>query len=157
MALQGRSRRRSVFVLTVLTTLAALAAGAIAIIACSDQGEGERCDRRAENQGSNDCNSGLVCTAAGELNGATTTQIGEGRCCPVDRQTATTVVCSRAPAPAGGDAAPPPETGAPAVTDGGSDAEGGPDTGAEGGLDAALESGADTGPDAKIDGDAAGD
>jgi hypothetical protein len=47
---------------------------------CSDQGEGERCDRAAA-QGSGDCDDGLVCVPAGELLEERT-----DLCCPPEGQ-----------------------------------------------------------------------
>jgi hypothetical protein len=52
--------------------------GASLAIACSKQGEGERCD---PNSGSLDCESGLVCRTADQLNIVAT---GVGLCCPPD-------------------------------------------------------------------------
>jgi hypothetical protein len=70
-------------------SLAALFAFAV-LFACSNQGEGGRCDHQASNGGNDDCQDGLICWQASSLgNGA-----GYDACCPVDRTTATTAVCS---------------------------------------------------------------
>ena len=53
--------------------------------ACSNGGEGERCDVRAENGGNDDCQNGLKCTPAIQLNGNAQQS---DRCCPLDRSTA---------------------------------------------------------------------
>ncbi len=67
----------------------AAALALVALLACSNQGEGERCDHLASNGGNDDCQDGLVCTPSSSLNGA-----GYDACCPVDRTQATTSVCS---------------------------------------------------------------
>ena len=127
--------------------LALLFAGAGAVlIACSNQGEGERCDRNGDNAGNDECRDGLRCTAAGELNGSPQTD----RCCPVIRTTAAALVCQIPPNPGGGDAAPPPEASVADVsvdspaTDTGTGTETGADTGTDTG------SGADAGTDAAL-------
>jgi hypothetical protein len=61
------------------------------VCACSEQGEGERCDT---NSGSLDCESGLVCRSREQLN----IEIeGEGRgvalCCPPDGVDPTVDAC----------------------------------------------------------------
>jgi hypothetical protein len=53
---------RSVAALAVASALAVLSAPG-----CSQQGEGERCDRVQANQTSSDCDSGLTCVARSEL------------------------------------------------------------------------------------------
>lgn len=90
---------------TIAAFALALAFGvAIVLPACSNQAEGDRCDTRSED----DCQDGLVCTAANLLNGAGNAD----RCCPplADRARATTSVCSL-PATPGSDAAIPVEAG----------------------------------------------
>lgn len=74
----------------------ALVAGLV-VAACSDEGEGQPCDPRANNNGNDDCQSGLICkTQAG----------GSPRCCPPDPAQATTPECTL---PSGGvDASPNP-------------------------------------------------
>lgn len=103
-------------------TLAGLLAGATVVIinACSNQPEGERCSVLAEGNGNDDCQDGLVCTEAKLLNNAGDTD----RCCPANRSTATTSVCSLQITPDGGNPAVPDDADtpdAPAV-DGGDDA-----------------------------------
>lgn len=100
--------------------LAALLAAAPIVAACSDQGEGERCDTRADNGGNDDCQSpGLVCVTASQLNG----NPNSDRCCPVDRSQAVTAVCSLAQTPPGTDAAPPPAQEAGPGADASDDSE----------------------------------
>ena len=75
--------------------LGCVALGCVALLSasllsgCSKQGEGERCDL---NSGSLDCESGLICTPADDLNVP-----GEGRgvalCCPVDTIQQTVDAC----------------------------------------------------------------
>jgi hypothetical protein len=96
---RGGSRRRGVAAAFALVAVVLLAA-------CSNQGEGGRCDTNAENSGAEDCASGLVCIPVNQLGrgqGATPT---EGRCCPADRSTATAADC-RIGATQAGDAAVP--------------------------------------------------
>jgi hypothetical protein len=69
---------------------------AIPFAACSNQGEGDRCDRRSDNTGTDDCQDGLVCTAQSELGSAAQSDI----CCPLDRTQATTTICAVHFAPA---------------------------------------------------------
>jgi hypothetical protein len=65
--------------------LFAVLASLTALIACSNQGEGEYCD---QSNGDNDCQSGLVCKPAPGLTGTFTT-----RCCPMSPADATTSAC----------------------------------------------------------------
>ena len=60
-----------------------LAVTALFFAACSNGGEGDRCSRFADNSGNDDCQNGLKCTLAGELNGKQEAD----RCCPQDRST----------------------------------------------------------------------
>ena len=79
--------------------------GFIAIAsACSNQGEGERCEIA---NGNDDCKTdeGLSCYPAGQLVDQTS-----DRCCPTDRSKATHPVC-RTPVDIVGDAATPADTG----------------------------------------------
>jgi hypothetical protein len=70
------------FAFLVLPFAAALLAGA-----CNGEGEGMPCDTRAGNGGNDDCANGLVCTSGlSNAQGA--------RCCPQNRQNATTPECS---------------------------------------------------------------
>lgn len=109
--------------------------------ACSGQTEGERCDVRSDNNGTDDCASNLVCTPSGQLNGSDT-----DRCCPADRTTATTLVC-QIPSTGGIDAAPPGDSAT---------GEAGPDTGADGGHDGAASDASDA-SDGATTTDGAGD
>lgn len=64
----------------------------IGLWACSEQGEGERCEGSASNPSdSEDCASGLVCKRSSELNNSDTP-----RCCPPDAAAASTNVCGTA-------------------------------------------------------------
>jgi hypothetical protein len=82
----------------------------VAAAACSDQGEGDRC--QIEN-GDEDCKASedLVCTASAILNGS-----NSDRCCPRDRTRATAFVC-RTPPDNGSDAIAPGDTGPPPTAD----------------------------------------
>lgn len=96
----------------VATLAGALVAGVLFVLsACSDQGEGERCELLND---SDDCASNLICTPAAALNGSPS-----DRCCPVDRSRAENPIC-KLPVNLVGDAQAPAETGPPpTVTDGG--------------------------------------
>jgi hypothetical protein len=61
---------------------------ATAAVACSNQGEGDLCD---PNNGNNDCQDGLQCTA---MNGVTGAVANRYRCCPVLPALPTTAACS---------------------------------------------------------------
>jgi hypothetical protein len=115
----------------VLAALATLAIGSSLATGCSNQGEGERCDHLADNSGNDDCQDGLQCTLATDLNSHT------DLCCPPDRRTATTPQCALNQG--GFDASPaPPDSAAdaPAVDTG--------TGGGDGASDApAVESGSD--------------
>jgi hypothetical protein len=69
-------------------TVFAFAVGTLAVAACSNQGEGERCDQNASNGGNDDCQDGLQCTSHSIL--GTNSDI----CCPPDRTQATTAACA---------------------------------------------------------------
>jgi hypothetical protein len=77
----------------------------IALTACSNYGEGERCESLNNND---DCEDGLVCTPANELLKAYNQS---SRCCPQDRRTASDPRCGVQETVIGGDSAPPAETG----------------------------------------------
>jgi len=89
---------------------AAIVGAWFAVAACSNQGEGERCEIA---NGDDDCTTSedLVCTAAALLNGS-----NSDRCCPRDRTRATAFVC-RTPPDNGGDALAPADTGPPSSAD----------------------------------------
>lgn len=120
-----------------------LAAGFLAVAACSNQGEGERCDSL---NGDEDCKTdeGLTCYPAALLNNA-----GSDRCCPRDRAQATHPVCMTPVSVVGQDATTPADTGPPppppptdaAAPDAESDAEAPADAGDDD--DAASDAGAD--------------
>lgn len=64
----------------------------ISLAACSKQGLGDRCDRRAAEDapgGESDCESGLVCTRAGDLSEQS------DRCCPPEGADPQVFICSR--------------------------------------------------------------
>jgi len=115
------------------------AGGLAAIGACSNQGEGERCESL---NGDEDCKTdeGLVCYPAALLTNTTS-----DRCCPRDRATATHPVCKIPVEIIGTDGEAPPDTGPPIpspdadVEDAGSEEEETPD--AEPAADAADEAG----------------
>ena len=80
----------------------------IAIVAaCSNQGEGERCEVF---NGNDDCKTGedLVCTPFAQLRNT-----DSDRCCPVDRNKATHPICKAAQEEIDTDSATPPDTGPP--------------------------------------------
>ena len=66
--------------------LASFVTLALAASGCTLHGEGDRCSVA---NGSNDCESPLVCTKRELLTGSTV-----DRCCPADRTQASTVECS---------------------------------------------------------------
>jgi hypothetical protein len=68
------------FVALLLPVLAALA-----FPSCSNEGEGQPCDPKAGNSGTDDCASGLVCTVV---------SVQGDRCCPSDRTKAKTSECA---------------------------------------------------------------
>lgn len=115
----SRARRiRFSFVTLVTRTLMASLVGGlvlVALAACSNQAEGDRC--QAENN-NDDCQSGLMCLAAtqkpfGGGNGLVNPPYNNSdRCCPFDRLTATHPACVPLQTTITGDgAAPPPDTG----------------------------------------------
>jgi hypothetical protein len=77
-----------------------LVVGGWIALACSNQGEGERCELR---NGNDDCQDGLICNP--------TQYQGSHRCCPVDSATATHPACVIPTSPITADSAPPPDTG----------------------------------------------
>ncbi len=75
---------------TYLSRALLLCAALAAATACSKQGEGERCDA---NSGNLDCENGLVCRTADQLN-----IVGTGAlCCPVDTVSSTVDACRTNP------------------------------------------------------------
>jgi hypothetical protein len=89
-----------------------LVSGFVALAACNNQNEGERCDSL---NGNEDCDQdkNLTCVPAAQL-----TNTISDRCCPVDRAQATSAVC-KTPVSGigGGDAAAPADTGPPSTAD----------------------------------------
>lgn len=126
-------------------SLPALVAGAlvsaliVASAACSNQGEGERCE--VEN-GNDDCKNGLICVPADTGKESSASAFGytavnapfnnSDRCCPTNRATASHPACT-VTGSAGGDAAPPADATVP-PTDGAVSA---PDATVDAGEDAA--------------------
>jgi hypothetical protein len=144
-----RRRRKSPLGLGPAQALLAIVVlgGGLALVpatGCSNQGEGERCNTLSDNNGAEDCQSGLVCTAVGNLGIKPFEGAGDGRCCPLARETAMTAVCKLSvgaiPSDAGGsDAATDgPEEGGDSGGDAGSS-----DDASDGGMsDAPVDTGA---------------
>jgi hypothetical protein len=118
----ARRRERRRLAIALASVLGALVA---ITTACSNQGEGERCEFENNNA---DCKTdeGLVCYPAAQLNASS------DRCCPRDRSKATDPIC-KAAVSGSADATPPPDTGptTPPDASGASDASDAND-GAEG-------------------------
>lgn len=85
--------------------------GLVSLVACANMAEGDRCEVL---NGNDDCQSGLVCLPAGQVNQPYN---NSDRCCPVDRSTATHPACTLLSNPVAGDAAPPGDSG-PAIDSG---------------------------------------
>lgn len=79
-------------------------AGFVALSACSNYGEGDRCERLNNND---DCQDGLQCTFKEQLPQGYN---ASDRCCPVDRTRATHPACALQQTVVDG-AVPPAETG----------------------------------------------
>ena len=82
----------------------ALGLGLAAHAGCSNQGEGERCDKRGDNGGNDECQDGLECVAQDIL------KQNSDRCCPPDRTKAVTAIC-REPASVTNSTPPLADTG----------------------------------------------
>lgn len=97
--------------------------GLVGLLACTDQGEGERCDVRMDQTGESDCKAALVCIPEGQLNipAGGTALANQGRCCPPDRRTASVSECLPVQATNLGDAAVPTSPGPDASNDASSD------------------------------------
>jgi hypothetical protein len=93
--MQTASRYRIVSIV-VCTAVAAF----VALSACSNYEEGERCEVL---NGNEDCKDGLQCTPKAQIN---TPYDSSDRCCPVDRTTATHPACVVLTTPITTDAAP---------------------------------------------------
>jgi hypothetical protein len=117
--IRRKRRTKAAAIVTV-----ALVSGWIALSACSNMSEGERC-QVANN--SDDCQDGLICLPANQVN---PNYANADRCCPPDRTKATHPACTLLQSSVAGDSAPPADTG-PVGTDSGGD------TGADAGSDAA--------------------
>ena len=136
-------RRRPI--LLSLLAVPAFVAG-VMLAACSDEGEGQPCDTRANNNGNDDCQAGLVCTAQASGGGP--------RCCPPDRSQATTPECAL---PSGGvdasSAPPDARTSETSTQDspGEAQGEGAADAPTEAARDAPGDSAAEGGGDAATD------
>lgn len=121
---QGAVKRASFY--RTLTFVASVVVGSlIALAACSNQGEGERCEIA---NGNDDCKTsdGLICYDGTLLNG----KPSGARCCPSDRSKSTVAVCMTSIDISGGDATAPADTGPPSIDtgdagDAGSDAHDG--------------------------------
>lgn len=138
--------RRAWISRSVLLLSLSLGGWAALVTACSNQSEGERCDKASGNGGDDDCQSGLRCIAVQAQGQATQTFV----CCPADTTQATTAIC-QAPQAVGLDAAPP-ATGDAATGDAALDATTPRDAGSD--ADAQPEDGGADG-DADTDADAA--
>ena len=83
--MQRRSRFARLVTGPLAAALAAVlvsAAGlSLSLSACSNQGEGERCDTRGDKQGNDECQDGLTCRP------------GVFRCCPIDESAPTVAAC----------------------------------------------------------------
>lgn len=109
---------------TIALVVGALAGLFVALSACSNQGEGERCNFL---NGDEDCGDGLVCYQSTQLKDS-----NADRCCPVDRTTATNPFCQTggssgidASAPTdSGPSTPPPASASDAGTDAADAADG---------------------------------
>lgn len=124
----GRFRGLGIIVSAVVAMIAVASA-------CSNNGEGERC--QADN-GNEDCADGLTCIPRGQL---VVPYNSADRCCPFDRATATTQACKPGTGTIGNNQ---PDGG-----EGGIDS-GRPDTGADADAGDAADA-ADTGVDAAED------
>jgi len=131
------ARPGTTFLRTAILTTAVL--GSIVILsasACSNQGEGERCDVL---NGDDDCRTedGLRCYRAADLNNS-----NSDRCCPIDRSRATNAVCKTPLTGVNNDAQAPtdsgPSTPTPDATSG-DDAGDAGDSGDSGITDAAAD------------------
>ena len=97
----SRARRYRI----VSIALASLLGAFVALTACSNYDEGDRCETL---NGNDDCASPLQCVPKAQINQPFN---NSDRCCPVDRSTATHPACTLLQSPVGGDAAPPGDTG----------------------------------------------
>ena len=77
----------------------------VALAACSNYDEGERCETL---NGKDDCADPLQCIPKAQI---PVPYNSSDRCCPANRATATHPACMQPQNPIGGDSAPPPDTG----------------------------------------------
>ena len=134
--LTSRARRRKIAAVVTSLTLG----GWLVLTACSNNGEGERCQ---VNNNDDDCEQGLICLASSQVNPSYNSS---DRCCPIDRTTASHPACTLLRNPVAGDSAPPPDTG-PSNPDTGTTDTGTPDTGVDTGVDAGDPDAADAAAD----------
>ena len=113
--------------------------GFIALTACSDYEEGDRCEIL---NGNSDCASPLQCKPKAQIN---TPYNSSDRCCPVDRTTATHPACTVLQNPITGDSAPNDANSGPGADVSVSDAPVETSTIPEAGPDAADAADADEG------------
>jgi hypothetical protein len=106
----------------VLIPLSLAAVPAIAVSACSGQGEGQLCNPKAGNSGNDDCQSGLTCQPR-----PATVINGFGLCCPPGGQS-TTSACAVNGGPSNDASSAPPTQEASPDAPGESAAEVGPGT-----------------------------
>ena len=130
-------RARSYRIVSVVLCLAF--AGFVALTACSDYEEGDRCEIL---NGNSDCASGLQCLPKAVIN---TPYNSSDRCCPVDRTTATHPACTILQTPITGDAAPSDASTGPGADASVIDAPTDTSTVPEAGTDAADAADADEG------------
>lgn len=91
----------------ILSVLLASSLGVLAVLsACSNNGEGERCETL---NGNEDCENGLTCTPARQLPAGFDSA---DRCCPFDRSQATVASCKQGTSTIG-NTPPPADTGPP--------------------------------------------
>ncbi len=125
---RGPTSKRAGIALFAVTSAFILIASA-----CSNQGEGERCEIL---NGNDDCRTedGLICYPSNQLRNTTS-----DRCCPADRSRATHPVCKTSVDTGSGDALAPPDTGTTTPETGTPDDDAGSDAsdGGEGDADAA--------------------
>ncbi len=113
--------------------------GLIALAACSNYSEGDRCEIL---NGNSDCADPLQCTPKAQIN---TPYNSSDRCCPVDRTTATHPACTVLQNPITGDSAPNDANSGPGADVSVSDAPVDTSTPTEAGTDAADAADADEG------------
>jgi len=125
----------------ILSVLLASCLGVLAVLsACSNYGEGERCETL---NGNDDCENGLTCTPANQLVAPFNSS---DRCCPFDRSQATVASCKPGTSTIG-NTPPPADTGPPDTSTG--DAADAADTGTDA-ADASDAADGDAADDADI-------